>query len=65
MLPGLPIWYGAWETGDSGGGVGNLYMVNLAIPAKVYKDVGINYASPFGAKTFITLHGSEHPTIEG
>ena len=63
-MPGLPIWFGSWEAGDSGGGVGKLYMVNLAIPAKVYKDVGIGYASPFGAKTFIPLHGSVAPTIE-
>jgi len=64
VLPGLPIWYGSWEANDNGGGVGKLYMVNLAIPSKVYKDVGIGYSSPFGAKTFITLHGSEPPTME-
>ena len=65
VLPGLPIWYGSWEASDSGGGVGKLYLVNMAIPTKVYKDVGINYASPFGAKTFITLHGTSPPTADG
>ena len=30
-------------------------MVNLAIPAKVYKDVGIAFHPPFGAKTYVTL----------
>ena len=65
VLPGLPIWYGSWEASDSGGGVGKLYLVNMAIPSKVYKDVGINYASPFGAKTFITLHGTSPPTADG
>ena len=63
-MPGLPIWYGYGEAADNGGGVGKLYMVNTAIPSKVYKDVGIGYSSPFGAKTFITLHGSEGPTID-
>ena len=64
MLPGLPIWHGTPSDISDSGGVGKLYMVNLAVPTKVYRDVGINYTSPFGAKTFITLHASEQPTIE-
>jgi len=48
VIPGLPLWY-------EGTDYGQLYMVNLAIPAKVYKDVGITYHPPFGAKTYVTL----------
>ena len=49
VLPGLPLWY----PDES---MGKLYMANLALPAKVFKDVGITYSSPFGAKTCITLN---------
>ncbi|RZF41459.1 hypothetical protein LSTR_LSTR000173 [Laodelphax striatellus] len=35
---------------------GRLYMVNLAIPEKVYIQVGVNYKSPFGPKFVIPLH---------
>ena len=35
--------------------VGKIHMVNLAIPNKVYKDVGISFQPPFGAKSFVTL----------
>ncbi len=48
LLPGLPLWH-------EGSAAGKVYMVNLAIPNKVYKDVGISYQSPFGAKTFVAL----------
>jgi len=48
VVPGLPLWY-------EGSDYGQLYMVNLAIPAKVYKDVGIAFHPPFGAKTYVTL----------
>jgi hypothetical protein len=52
LLPGLPIWH-AHNT------AGSVYLVNLALPAKVYKDVGIAFVSPFGAKTYTGLHCSE------
>lgn len=48
LIPGLPLWHDGSHTGK-------IHMVNLAVPAKVYKDVGITYQSPFGAKSFITL----------
>lgn len=48
VLPGLPLWFG-----DNS--FGNLYMANLGIPTKVYKDVGITFSSPFGAKPCIQL----------
>ena len=38
---------------------GQLYLANLGIPKNVYKEVGIKFASPFGAKFVIPLH---HPT---
>lgn len=46
VVPGLPLWYTD---------VGKIHMVNLAIPSKVYKDVGINFQPPFGAKSFVIL----------
>ena len=46
IVPGLPLWYND---------VGKIHMVNLAIPSKVYKDVGITFQPPFGAKSFVTL----------
>jgi len=48
VVPGLPLWY-------EGPDVGKIHMVNLAIPNKVYKDVGISFQPPFGAKSFVTL----------
>ena len=48
VVPGLPLWY-------EGIDVGKIHMVNLAIPNKVYKDVGITFHPPFGAKSFVTL----------
>lgn len=35
---------------------GKLYLSNLAIPEKFYRDAGINYKSPFGHKFVIPLH---------
>ena len=35
---------------------GKLYLANLAVPKKVYQQVGITYVSPFGAKTVIPIH---------
>ncbi|XP_043493284.1 enhancer of mRNA-decapping protein 3 [Polistes fuscatus] len=35
---------------------GRLYLCNLALPNKVYSDVGITYRSPFGPKFVIPLH---------
>ncbi len=31
-------------------------MANLGVPKKVYKEVGIKYSSPFGAKNVVALH---------
>ncbi|XP_034942378.1 enhancer of mRNA-decapping protein 3 [Chelonus insularis] len=35
---------------------GRLYLCNLALPNKVFSDVGITYRSPFGPKFVIPLH---------
>ncbi|KAL0134504.1 hypothetical protein PUN28_001353 [Cardiocondyla obscurior] len=37
---------------------GRLYLCNLALPNKVYSDVGITYRSPFGPKFVIPLHSN-------
>jgi hypothetical protein len=31
-------------------------MANLGVPKKIYKEVGIKYASPFGAKNVASLN---------
>jgi len=51
LIPGLPLWHDGSQTGK-------IHMVNLAVPAKVYKDVGITYQSPFGAKSYVILEPS-------
>ena len=51
LIPGLPLWHEGTMTGK-------IHMVNLAVPAKVYKDVGITYHSPFGSKSYVTLEPS-------
>ncbi len=48
LIPGLPLWHDGSHTGK-------IHMVNLAVPNKVYKDVGITFHSPFGAKSYVTL----------
>jgi len=35
---------------------GQLYLANLGIPKNVYKEVGVSFSSPFGAKFVIPLH---------
>ena len=35
---------------------GKLYLCNLGIPDKFYKDAGIKYKSPFGHKFVIPIH---------
>lgn len=35
---------------------GKLYLCNLGIPWKFFRDSGIKYKSPFGAKNVIPLH---------
>ena len=35
---------------------GKLYLANLGIPNNIYKEAGIKFASPFGAKFVIPLH---------
>ncbi|XP_011690420.1 PREDICTED: enhancer of mRNA-decapping protein 3 [Wasmannia auropunctata] len=37
---------------------GRLYLCNLALPHKVYLDVGVKYKSPFGPKFVIPLHSN-------
>lgn len=48
LVPGLPLLL-------DGNHSGNIYMINLAIPNKIYSSVGITYQSPFGARSYITL----------
>lgn len=38
---------------------GKMYLCDLGIPSKVYSEIGIKYASPFGSKYVIPLHYSE------
>lgn len=38
---------------------GQIYLVNLAIPQKVFTELGIHYKSPFGPKFVIPLHPNE------
>ncbi|XP_011299816.1 enhancer of mRNA-decapping protein 3 [Fopius arisanus] len=38
---------------------GRLYLCNLALPSKVFSDVGITYKSPFGPKSVIPLHSDD------
>lgn len=38
---------------------GRLYLLNLALPNKVYSDVGITYRSPFGPKFVIPLYTND------
>lgn len=38
---------------------GRLYLCNLALPNKVFSDVGITYRSPFGPKFVIPLHSDD------
>lgn len=35
---------------------GKLYLANLGIPKNLFKEVGVKFASPFGAKFVIPLH---------
>jgi enhancer of mRNA-decapping protein 3 len=35
---------------------GKLYLANIGVPANIYKEAGIKFASPFGAKFVIPLH---------
>ncbi|XP_053974429.1 enhancer of mRNA-decapping protein 3 [Hylaeus anthracinus] len=48
LLGGLPLSHSVHN--------GRLYLCNLALPNKVYADVGITYRSPFGPKFVIPLH---------
>ncbi|XP_015603686.1 enhancer of mRNA-decapping protein 3 [Cephus cinctus] len=50
LLGGLPLSHST----DNG----RLYLCNLALPAKVFSDVGITYRSPFGPKFVIPLHSN-------
>ena len=48
MLPGLPLWHQYLSSAK-------LYMANLGVPKKIFKEVGIKYASPFGAKNVVVI----------
>ena len=50
LLGGLPLAHSV----DNG----RLYLCNLALPDRVYADVGITYRSPFGPKFVIPLHSN-------
>lgn len=66
VVGGLPLSHGK--------GAGQLYLANIGIPKNVYKEVrswqhdthptpqvGIKFASPFGAKFVIALHHPSDP----
>lgn len=50
ILPILPL------NGISTNSCGKLYLCNLGIPDKFYRDAGIKYKSPFGHKFVIPIH---------
>lgn len=50
LLPILPL------AGLKKDACGRLYLCNLGIPLKFYRDSGIKYKSPFGSKFVIPLH---------
>ncbi|XP_066598209.1 enhancer of mRNA-decapping protein 3 [Prorops nasuta] len=50
LLGGLPLSHNVNN--------GRLYLCNLALPGKVFSDVGITYRSPFGPKFVIPLHSN-------
>ncbi|KAM7355309.1 enhancer of mRNA-decapping protein 3 [Cochliomyia hominivorax] len=50
ILPILPL------NGISSNNCGKLYLCNLGIPDKYYRDAGIKYKSPFGHKFVIPIH---------
>lgn len=51
LIPGfLPLYHPEEKK------TGKLHMVNIGIPKKVYKDLGITYASIYGAKSVVPLH---------
>uniref|UniRef100_A0A336K915 Enhancer of mRNA-decapping protein 3 n=1 Tax=Culicoides sonorensis TaxID=179676 RepID=A0A336K915_CULSO len=54
LLPILPL------AGLNKNACGRLYLCNLGIPLKFYRDSGIKYKSPFGSKFVIPLY--EEPT---
>ena len=39
-----------------GGRCGQVYLCDLAVPKSIFKNLGVNYYSPFGHKFFIALH---------
>ncbi|XP_017468050.1 PREDICTED: enhancer of mRNA-decapping protein 3 isoform X2 [Rhagoletis zephyria] len=53
ILPILPL------NGISSNNYGKLYLCNLGIPDKFYRDAGIKYKSPFGHKFVIPIHLKE------
>lgn len=53
ILPILPL------NGISSNNCGKLYLCNLGIPDKFYRDAGIKYKSPFGHKFVIAIHSKD------
>ncbi|XP_012157998.1 enhancer of mRNA-decapping protein 3 isoform X1 [Ceratitis capitata] len=53
ILPILPL------NGISSNNYGKLYLCNLGIPDKFYRDAGIKYKSPFGHKFVIPIHSKD------
>lgn len=53
ILPILPL------NGISSNSCGKLYLCNLGIPNKFYRDAGIKYKSPFGHKFVIPIHSKD------
>ncbi|XP_061395919.1 enhancer of mRNA-decapping protein 3 [Musca vetustissima] len=53
IIPILPL------NGISSNNCGKLYLCNLGIPDKFYRDAGIKYKSPFGHKFVIPIHSKD------
>nr|XP_014095896.1 enhancer of mRNA-decapping protein 3 isoform X1 [Bactrocera oleae] len=53
ILPILPL------NGISSNNYGKLYLCNLGIPDKFYRDAGLKYKSPFGHKFVIPIHSKD------
>lgn len=53
IFPILPL------NGISSNNYGKLYLCNLGIPDKFYRDAGIKYKSPFGHKFVIPIHSKD------
>lgn len=54
LLPLLPLALDPELTSMAG-----LYPCDLGIPRRVFKDLGVEYASPFGSKFVVALHSKK------